>query len=67
MTGISKQRKGAAEAKKAAETTLHLTRESYEAFLKVMAFRKGETKKEVLADIIAKEAAKYKGKKPPKK
>lgn len=55
------------EKSKAKETTLHVNGSTYAEFEKVMAFHKGETKKAVLAGIIAKEAAKYKGKKPPKK
>lgn len=53
--------------KKKFETTLHVNGDTYAAFERIMAFNKGKTKKEVLAGIILKEAAKLKGKKPPKK
>lgn len=54
-------------AKDSKETTLHVNGATYAEFERIMAFRKGETKKAVLADIISREAAKLKGKKPPKK
>ena len=67
MTGNSGLYKGTAGAKAALETTLHVNGATYAEFERIMAFNKGKTKKEVLAAIISKEAAKLKGKKPPKK
>lgn len=49
------------------DVTVHVTEEAGKALERIALFNKGASKKDIVSDLILKEVAKFKGKKPPKK